>query len=248
MRRQQAVSFLLSLVLLTATARAAVSHSGALVIGRLPCADTAFPRAHGLRTLLWEVVKRTSIEAELESIAIDPSTASMFRTPLLICSCTGPIAPLSEGAIAQLRQFLMVGGFLFVDDPAAQPGGPFDLSIRDLLKKLFPDRPLTALSFDHVLFKTFFLLDQVAGRKLVKNRYEGISLEDRLVVLYSGNDLLGATSRDLFGNWEFLCELGGEPQRELSFRFGINMVMYALCLDYKNDRVHLPFILKRRRL
>ena len=241
-------SFFLFLILLAATARAAVSPSGTLVIGRLPCADNAFPRAHGARQLLWELMKRTSIEAELESIAIDPSAASMFRTPLLVWSCTGPIAPLSEGAIAHLRQFLMVGGFLFVDDPAAQPGGPFDLSIRSLLTKLFPDRPLAELSFDHVLFKTFFLLDQVAGRKLAKNRYEGISLEDRLVVLYSGNDLMGATSRDLFGNWESLCEPGGEPQRELSFRLGINIVMYALCLDYKNDRVHLPFILKRRRL
>jgi hypothetical protein len=24
-------------------------------------------------------------------------------------------------------------------------------------------------------------------------------------------------------------------------------VMYALCLDYKSDQVHVPFIMKRRR-
>ena len=29
-------------------------------------------------------------------------------------------------------------------------------------------------------------------------------------------------------------------------RLGINLVMYALCLDYKTDQVHVPFILKRR--
>ncbi len=217
MMSRQAFGFFLALVLVVATAWAGVSPSGTLVIGRLPCADNAFPRAHGLRQLLWEVMKRTSIQAELESVAVAPSAASMFRTPFLLWSCTGPIAPLSAAAIARLRNFLTVGGFLFVDDPAAQPGAPFDLSIRDLLTKMFPDRPLTALPFEHVLFKTFFLLDQVAGRKLAKKRYEGISLDDRLVVLYSGNDLLGATSRDLFGNWEVLCEPGGEPQRELSF-------------------------------
>ena len=37
---------------------------------------------------------------------------------------------------------------------------------------------------------------------------------------------------------------GGEPQRELAFRLGINLCMYALCLDYKDDAVHLPLILK----
>jgi hypothetical protein len=28
---------------------------------------------------------------------------------------------------------------------------------------------------------------------------------------------------------------------------GVNLVMYALCLDYKADQVHVPFIMKRRR-
>ena len=39
---------------------------------------------------------------------------------------------------------------------------------------------------------------------------------------------------------------GGERQRELAFRLGINLAMYALCLDYKTDQVHVPFILRRR--
>ena len=40
---------------------------------------------------------------------------------------------------------------------------------------------------------------------------------------------------------------GGERQREMAFRLGINLAMYALCLDYKADQVHVPFILKKRR-
>ena len=39
---------------------------------------------------------------------------------------------------------------------------------------------------------------------------------------------------------------GGDTQRELAFRLGINLAMYALCLDYKTDQVHVPFILRRR--
>ena len=40
---------------------------------------------------------------------------------------------------------------------------------------------------------------------------------------------------------------GGENQREMAFRLGINLVMYALCVNYKADQVHVPFILKRRK-
>jgi hypothetical protein len=38
---------------------------------------------------------------------------------------------------------------------------------------------------------------------------------------------------------------GGERQRELAYRFGVNMVMYALTGNYKADQVHVPYILER---
>jgi hypothetical protein len=76
---------------------------------------------------------------------------------------------------------------------------------------------------------------------------EGVIRDGRLVAVYISNDLGGAWSRDDFGNYELQCEPGGERQRELAFRMGVNLVMYALCLDYKADQVHVPFIMKRRR-
>ena len=66
-------------------------------------------------------------------------------------------------------------------------------------------------------------------------------------MLYCQNDLGGAWARDAFGRWEYEVSPGGARQREMAFRLGINLVMYALCLDYKDDLVHTPFILKRRR-
>jgi len=68
-----------------------------------------------------------------------------------------------------------------------------------------------------------------------------------LTIAYVSNDMGGAWARDDYGNWEFPCEPGGERQRELSLRMGVNFVMYALCLDYKADQVHVPFIMRRRR-
>jgi hypothetical protein len=38
---------------------------------------------------------------------------------------------------------------------------------------------------------------------------------------------------------------GGEAQRELAIRFGINLVMYALTGNYKTDQIHAPAILQR---
>jgi len=38
---------------------------------------------------------------------------------------------------------------------------------------------------------------------------------------------------------------GGEGQRELAYRFGVNLVMYALTGSYKADQVHLPAIMER---
>ncbi|MBI3178976.1 MAG: DUF4159 domain-containing protein, partial [Deltaproteobacteria bacterium] len=69
----------------------------------------------------------------------------------------------------------------------------------------------------------------------------------RLAVIVSLNDLAGAMSRDEFGEWEYDVGPGGEVTREMTFRLGINVVMYALCLDYKEDQVHVQYILRRRR-
>ena len=43
----------------------------------------------------------------------------------------------------------------------------------------------------------------------------------------------------------FAAVPGGEDQREMSYRVGINIVMYALTGNYKSDQVHVPAILER---
>jgi hypothetical protein len=98
----------------------------------------------------------------------------------------------------------------------------------------------------HVLHKSFYLLDRHGGRLLVKPWVEAQTLDGRLAVVYSQNDLGGAWARSELGEWEYPCTPGGEAQREVAFRWGVNLAMYALCTDYKDDAVHLPFILRRR--
>ena len=38
---------------------------------------------------------------------------------------------------------------------------------------------------------------------------------------------------------------GGARQRTVAYRFGVNLVMYALTGNYKGDQVHVPAILQR---
>lgn len=222
------------------------SSSQRVIMGRLPCANPTDPRAHGVRQLVWELMKRTSIEGQMEPVSTDPAGPDLFHTPFLLWSCEGPVAPLSDAQLKNLRRFLSLGGFVFVDDPSASPGGPFDRSVREALQTLFPEKKLVLVPGDHVLYRTFFLVNPPAGRVLT-GPLEAVQIGDRLAVVYSSNDLLGAVSKDLYGNWELACEPGGEMQRETAYRMGINIVFYAMCLDYKSDRVHLPFILRRRK-
>ena len=60
-----------------------------------------------------------------------------------------------------------------------------------------------------------------------------------------GNDWAGAWAVDDQGRPAFPCVPGGEPQREMAMRFGVNLVMYVLTGNYKTDQVHVPAILER---
>ena len=44
---------------------------------------------------------------------------------------------------------------------------------------------------------------------------------------------------------QYVVVPGGEKQREYSYRFGVNIVMYAMTGNYKSDQVHIKSILRR---
>lgn len=204
-------------------------------------------RPDALRRLSWEIRQRTSIEVNLDGASVDVDDPKLFRYPLLYLGGSGEIPSFSDEGIRALRRHLTFGGSLIIDSADADQGGEFDGSVRRLLSKLFPRKQLERIPNGHVMFKTFYLVDHQAGRVLRTPYLEGLTLEDRYAVIYSQNDLAGAWSRDAFGRWTYEVSPGGDRQREMAFRLGINLVMYMFCLDYKDDLVHAPFILDRRR-
>jgi hypothetical protein len=207
------------------------------------------PRPAALRRMAWEIDKRTSIDVELAPAVVTPTDGNLHETPFLYFAGDRAFDLPSTAGIDALRRFLTFGGFLLIDSAEGSPDGAFDSSVRKLIAAIFPspEKGLEIVPADHVVYKSFYLLDKPVGRLAIAPAMEGIVRDDRLVCAYIANDLGGAWARDDFGNYDFPCEPGGERQRELAFRMGVNLVMYALCLDYKSDQVHVPFIMKRRR-
>lgn len=204
-------------------------------------------RLSGLRRIAWELQRRTSVEVVPDARPFSLSSPDLFEYPFLYFGGEGAFPALSNAEVENLRRYLTFGGFMLADANDGSDGGGFDASFRREMARVLPQNPLTPVPSSHVVYKTFFLLDSAPGRLLNKPQMLSANLGKRAAVLYSQNDLAGAWSRGEAGDYEFDVSPGGEPQRELAIRVGINVCMYALCLDYKDDAVHLPLILNKRR-
>jgi hypothetical protein len=195
--------------------------------------------------LAWEVRKRSSVEPILEPGRARLDKASLFRSPFLYWRGRAEFPPLSESAIEGLRKYVHRGGFILIDDATAGGDG-FDRSVRRELLRAFPATPLEPISPKHTIYRSFYLLNRPVGRVEGPDFLEGITYGDRIAIVYSRHDLGGALQRDKLGAWTSAVVPGGEGQRELAIRLGVNLVLYALCTDYKDDQVHAPFIMRRR--
>jgi hypothetical protein len=224
----------------------AFGETARLTIGQVQHGGRWNPRPGALRRLGWELAKRTSIDPSGDAAVVRLDRPGLHRHPLLYLAGDGAMPALGESERSALRRHLQFGGTLLVDAADGSDGSGFDASVRAELARLLPAAPLQPVARDHVLYKSFYLVDRQGGRVLTRPWLEAQVVDGRLAVIYSQNDLGGAWARSELGDWEFPCSPGGEPQREVAFRIGVNLAMYALCTDYKDDAVHLPFIMKRR--
>jgi hypothetical protein len=108
---------------------------------------------------------------------------------------------------------------------------------------------LTPLTPNHVLAHAFYLLSDFPGRfdgDTVWVQQEQDRSNDSVSPLIVGsNDWAAAWAQGEDGRPLFAVIPGGQRQRTLAFRFGVNLVMYALTGNYKGDQVHVPAILER---
>ena len=205
-------------------------------------------RLSGLRRLAWELQRRTSVEVVPEARPCLRSTSPrLFDHPFLYFGGDGEFPALSAPEVEALRRYLTFGGFLVADANDGSGGRGVRHELPPGAGEGAARAALEPVPSTHVLFKTFYPAGLGAGTALPPAAAAQVNLGKRAAVVYSQNDLAGAWERDESGAYAYEVSPGGEPQRELAVRVGINVCMYALCLDYKDDAVHLPLILKKRR-
>jgi len=155
------------------------------------------------------------------------------------------VGVLTSREMAGLRSFLALGGVLLVDD--SDPlSGEFGRSVRRELARVLPDAVPVPLGSEHVVLRSFYLLQRPFGRVQGPEGFEAIVRNGYAQVLFSSHDMAGALAQDRGGAPTFGVEPGGDRQREMAIRTAVNVAMFVLCSNYKDDQVHAPFLMRRR--
>jgi hypothetical protein len=206
----------------------------------------------GLTGLTEVLIRRTAIEPA-EPVGVDLETDELAFFSLLYWPIAPNQAPLSGEAVKRVNAFMRNGGTVLFDtrdqfEGGLSGGGAGMRRLRALSRDLdIP--PLMPVPLNHVLTKAFYLLNDFPGRFTggqvwIQDQQDGTSNEVTPVIIGS-HDWSGAWARDHTGRFALPVIPGGEMQREMAFRFGVNLMMYALTGNYKADQVHVPSILER---
>ena len=204
----------------------------------------------GLLGLSAYVNRRTAASLS-DPAAVVPGQDDLSFYPLLYWPITADAAP-DPRAIAALNDFTSRGGIILIDTRSSGSGEGFapgtDAALRRITAGLAVP-PLTPLTGEHVLARSFYLLQDFPGRftgeTVWVQRDQDRSNDSVSPVIIGGNDWAGAWAVDGQGRNPYTTIPGGTRQRTLAYRFGVNLVMYALTGNYKGDQVHVPAILER---
>ncbi len=200
------------------------------------------------KRLLFEVIQSTSVEATPETIQLSPEDPALFEHPFSVLVGSDALPPLSEPSLRQLERYLAYGGFLLIDDASGKGDGAFARSVRDLSRRLFPTRTLSALPADHALYRSFFMLPGPVGRTLGTGYLEGITTGPTTPLVFCGADLSGALDRSDDGRDRFPVVPGGMQQRREALKLGVNLILYALTSNYKHDTAHVLELMREGRI
>ena len=232
----------------------------AIVDTRLAYAATGSPDADriagaGLTALTQLMAARTAAEladpARVDLNANNITVDGLLAYPLIYWRITPAFRLPPPKALAALNAYLHRGGMVVFDAPD-QPGavaadGKNHARLEEIVRNLdIP--PVSKVANDHVLTRTFYLIKGLPGRYTdgeILVETGSAATDGTSSVIIGANDWAAAWAKDANGIALYAAIPGGETQRELAYRAGINMVMYALTGNYKADLVHLPAIMQR---
>jgi hypothetical protein len=208
----------------------------------------------GLEGLSLVLNRRTAVDAG-EPRGVNLAVDDLNLYPLLYWPIRSDHPDLPSGVAERLDAYLRQGGMILFDTgdagtmiPGQAGAGPGEQRLRQLLAGLNLPR-LEPVPEDHTLTRSFYLLQDFPGRftggTLWVDHAEPSINDGVSSVIIGSNEWAGAWAVDELGMATYPVAPGGERQRELARRFGVNLVMYALTGNYKTDQVHIPALLER---
>ena len=239
---------------------------GYVLTGDAATDDTSRSGLSGLGRILSQ---RTAVEPG-EPQGVDVGADELGFYPILYWPVLANAKPLATPVLAKIDAYMKQGGLIVFDTRDASSGVPTGLSLSlqqdgPPLQRLLGSLDLPRLEpvpEGHVLTKSFYLLRSFPGRwdggQLwieADSVSAGMGKSDAgrkaqhadgvTSIIVTANDLAAAWASDDRGRPLFAVVPGGEQQREMAYRVGVNVVMHALTGNYKADQVHVPALLER---
>ncbi|MGQ9607762.1 MAG: DUF4159 domain-containing protein [bacterium] len=170
--------------------------------------------------LLKGLRERTNIKTANKQEVIQLTDRKLYNYPFIYMTGHGNVA-FTDEEVKALRQYLLRGGFLWANDDYG-----LDKSFRREMKRVFPDKELIEVPFDHPIYHCFYEfpngLPKIHEHDGKPPKGYGIFHEGRMIVFYDYESDIADGLED--------PEVHNDPpeKREQALRIAINIVVYAL--------------------
>jgi hypothetical protein len=188
--------------------------------------DAEFHFMQGVRRL-------TLVDAAASGKVFQPMDEQLFDSPWVYAVEVGSWY-LDEQEAERLREYLLRGGFLMVDDFH----GTYEwASFMESMRRVFPDRPVIELETSDQLLHVLYDLDQriqVPGIQFLRSgrtyEQDGYTPHWRAILDDDGRVMVAINfNMDLGDAWEHAdTPQYPEQMTALAYRFGINYIIYAM--------------------
>jgi len=146
--------------------------------------------------------------------------ADLYRYPFLFATGHGVMSFTPEEK-ERLRQYLVSGGFLFVNDSYGM-----DRSFRKEMTELFPEREVVEIPFDHPIYHCFY--DFPNGPPKI-HEHDELPPRGYAIIVNGRAVLYFLVESDIGDGWEDEQVHNDPPEkRQEAFRMGLNILTYAL--------------------
>ncbi len=160
---------------------------------------------------------QTNLNKEYETV--EPGSPDIFNYPFVHMTGHGNVVFSSQQA-ANLREYLIAGGFLYIDDNYGMD--PF---IRPEMKKVFPELEFEELSFNHPIYHQKYDfpngLPKIHEHDNKPPQGFGLIYKGRLVCFYT-------YECDLGDGWEDTAVHNDSDEKRIeAFKMGANIIQYV---------------------